>query len=57
MMVVAKQLLAEERLMVRTHSSLEPTATTPQSFLACLGYFLTPQVWKQAHQTMHVGPQ
>jgi hypothetical protein len=28
------------------------TATTPQSFLECLGYFLTPQVWKQAHQAV-----
>jgi DDE family transposase len=26
-----------------------PTAA-PQSFLECLGYFLTPQVWKQAQQ-------
>jgi hypothetical protein len=31
-------------------SSLAPA--TPQSFLGCLGYFLTPQVWKQAHQAM-----
>jgi hypothetical protein len=51
MMVVAQQLLTEERLMVRT-TSLEATATTPQSFLGCIGYFLTPQVWKQAHQAM-----
>jgi hypothetical protein len=28
-----------------------PAATpTPQSFLDCLGYFLTPQAWKQAQQ-------
>jgi hypothetical protein len=26
--------------------------TTPQSFLECLGHFLTPQVWKQAHQAV-----
>lgn len=25
-------------------------ATAPQTFLECLGYFLTPQVWKQAQQ-------
>lgn len=36
----------------RTNSSLEAAATTPQSFLGCIGYFLTPQVWKQAHQAM-----
>jgi hypothetical protein len=30
-----------------------PAATpTPQSFLQCLGHFLTPQVWKQAHQAV-----
>jgi hypothetical protein len=28
-----------------------PAATrAPQSFLQCLGQFLTPQVWKQAQQ-------
>ncbi len=28
-----------------------PTATrAPQSFLECLGHFLTPQVWKQTLQ-------
>ena len=27
-----------------------PAAAAPQSFLECFGYFLTPQVWKQAHQ-------
>src|SRR5688500_7026671 len=25
-------------------------AAGPQSFLECFGHFLTPQVWKQAHQ-------
>jgi Transposase DDE domain len=30
-----------------------PAATaTPQSFLQCLGHFLTPQVWKQAQQAL-----
>ena len=28
------------------------SATTPTTFLEGLGYFLTPQVWKQAHQAM-----
>lgn len=28
------------------------TAPTPQSFLACCGYFLTPQAWKQAQQAL-----
>jgi hypothetical protein len=32
--------------------NLEAVATTPQSFLGCMGYFLTPQVWKQAHKAM-----
>lgn len=27
-------------------------AAQPQSFLECLGYFLTPQVWKQAQQAV-----
>jgi len=38
--------------MKRTNPSIEAAATTPQSFLGCMGYFLTPQVWKQAHQSM-----
>jgi len=35
-------------------SSGPPAAapTTPQSFLQCLGHFLTPQVWKHAHQAV-----
>lgn len=37
--------------MSRKNCSEAPT-TTPQSFLECLGYFLTPRVWKQAHQAM-----
>jgi hypothetical protein len=28
------------------------TTATPQSFLQCWGYFLTPQVYKQAHQAV-----
>src|SRR5436305_3443627 len=27
-----------------------PAAAAPQSFLECFGYFLTPQVWRQAQQ-------
>src|SRR5207247_8183077 len=30
-----------------------PAAAQPQSFLQCLGYFLTPQAWKQAQQAAH----
>ena len=29
-----------------------PAATTPQSFLQCWGYFLTPHVWKQAQRAV-----
>jgi Transposase DDE domain len=29
-----------------------PPAATPHSFLQCLGYFLTPQVWKQAQRAV-----
>lgn len=29
-----------------------PAAAAPQSFLECFGYFLTPQVWKQALQAV-----
>jgi Transposase DDE domain len=29
-----------------------PTTATPQSFLQCLSYFLTPQAWKQAQQAV-----
>lgn len=38
--------------MARTNPRAQ-AAATPTSFLECLGYFLTPQVWKQAHQAMH----
>jgi hypothetical protein len=33
-------------------AATSPTTTTPQSFLQCLGYFLTPHVWKQALQAV-----
>jgi Transposase DDE domain len=39
----------EERLMSRP-ACLSARAAAPQSLLECLGYFLTPQVWKQAQQ-------
>ncbi|HEV3263768.1 MAG TPA: transposase [Gemmataceae bacterium] len=32
----------------------QPSAA-PQSFLECFGYFLTPQVWKQAQHALHRG--
>lgn len=34
--------------MARTVSPSTAATAVPQSFLECLGYFLTPQVWKQA---------
>ena len=34
--------------MKRSNDQPPPAATAPHSFLQCLGYFLTPQVWKQA---------
>jgi hypothetical protein len=36
--------------MLRTNPSV--AAAAPQSFLECLGYFLTPRVWRQAHQAL-----
>jgi hypothetical protein len=36
--------------MVQSTRPCPTAAAAPQSFLQCLGYFLTPQVWKQAHQ-------
>ena len=32
-----------------------PADTTPQSFLECFAYFLTPQLWKQARQAARRG--
>jgi hypothetical protein len=47
---VAKPLpVTEKRLMIRS-TNRSPAA--PQSFLQCLGHFLTPQVWKQAQQAV-----
>jgi len=51
MVAVAKPLPAtEERLMAQSAYPSPPAAAAPQSFLECFGYFLTPQVWKQAQQ-------
>jgi hypothetical protein len=51
MVVVTKPLpAAEERLMSQLTCPACPAATGPRSFLECFGYFLTPQVWKQAQQ-------
>src|SRR6266852_1711657 len=45
---------AEKRLMRQTASSAPQASAAPQSFLECFGYFLTPQVWKQAqHAARH----
>jgi hypothetical protein len=38
----------EKRLMAQSTRPAPKAATAPQSFLQCLGSFLTPQVWKQA---------
>jgi hypothetical protein len=36
--------------MASSRAPSPPAAALPQSFLQCLTYFLTPQVWKQAQQ-------
>jgi DDE family transposase len=36
--------------MAQSTAPAAAAASTPQSFLECLGHFLTPQVWKQAYQ-------
>ena len=38
--------------MSRLQPAASASTTAPQSFLQCLGYFLTPQVWKQAQQAV-----
>ena len=51
LVAVTKPLpLAEQRPMARRTSCSSPASSGPRSFLQCLGYFLTPQVWKQAQQ-------
>src|SRR5947209_14609702 len=51
MVAVTKPLPgAEQRLMAQSTRSRPRAAAVPQSFLECLGYFLTPQVWKQAQR-------
>src|SRR5260370_7365846 len=40
----------EKRLMTAWTGTSRQAAAAPQSFLECFGYFLTPQVWKQAQQ-------
>jgi hypothetical protein len=53
MVAVTKLLpVTEKRLMTRSIGRSPAATPTPQSFLQCLGYFLTPQVWKQAHQAV-----
>lgn len=41
--------VTEKRLMTR---SMARSHAAPHSFLQCLGYFLTPQVWKQAQHAV-----
>jgi hypothetical protein len=49
MVAVTKPLpVTEKRLMMRSTERSPAATTAPQSFLQCWGYFLTPQVWKQA---------
>jgi hypothetical protein len=43
---------AEKRLMKPSTKQPPPAAATPQTFLQCLGYVLTPQVWKQAQRAV-----
>jgi hypothetical protein len=38
--------------MIRSRDRSAAAPPTPQSFLQCLGHFLTPQVWKQAQQAV-----
>ncbi len=38
--------------MKRSTERPPPAAAMPHSFLQCLGYFLTPQVWKQAQRAV-----
>src|SRR6516225_7436682 len=53
MVAVAKPLpVAEKRPMKRSPPRRPPAAAPPHSFLQCLGYFLTPQVWKQAQRAV-----
>src|SRR6266852_727632 len=51
MVGVAKPLpTTEKRLMTHSACASQQATAAPQSFLECFGYFLTPQVWKQAQQ-------
>src|SRR5258707_3014799 len=53
MVVVTKPLPGtEKRLMTRSTNPSPQATAAPQSFAQCLAYFLTPQVWKQAHQAV-----
>jgi hypothetical protein len=38
--------------MARTNPQAGTAAASPESFVECLRYFLTPQVWKQVHQAL-----
>src|SRR5437867_2755334 len=55
MVVVTKPLpVTEKRLMTRATQRSPATTRAPQSFLQCLAYFLTPQLWKQVQ---HAAPR
>jgi hypothetical protein len=53
MVVATKPLpVTEKRLMAQSTPAASAATRAPQSFLECLGHFLTPQVWKQAHRAV-----
>jgi len=53
LVVVTKPLpVTEKRLMMPSTDRSPATTPAPQAFLQCLGYFLTAQLWKQAHQAV-----
>src|SRR5436305_3529823 len=50
------RILTEKRLMkTKTKTKTQPARLRPQarSFIGCLREFLTPDLWKQAHQRRH----
>src|SRR6266403_5170406 len=42
----------EQRLFMRSRSSIRKAAVSPQSLLDCLRHFLTPAFWRQAHRLL-----
>jgi hypothetical protein len=52
MVAVTKPLPVAEKRLMKPSTDRPPAAATPHSFLQCLAYFLTPQVWKQAQRAV-----